>query len=213
MQQDFASVLRSLHDYISRPEFAEELARAKKGYFEQIGSPREGEAFLEMRLMSFIEWFTFERKLDRINSTPVSMFIKEGGRNISETGHGILAGLQKSIHSMFRVEKNKGSKVHLRDLFSRKKYKNVEGLAPSLDKGDMFEARIVPFKNGFHLTDAYCYHPPDAHRFLVQEIKKARKTGDDLEGLLRQFMAMSTKWERYPRMKVTEIYKWTPGNP
>lgn len=209
MKEDFARVLRHLQEYIGRAELAEEISRAKKGYFEQIGSPREGEAFLEMRLTSFIEWFIFDRKIDRKNMTPVALFLKERSEQLTDQEKELLESLRNSVHSLFKVKKKKDGKAVIRDLFSGKKYKNVEGLPPSLSKGDVAEARIVPMPGGgFHFTDAYCYHPPRSHRFLVQELKRARKNGDDLEGLLRQFMSMSSKWERYPRMKLAEIYKW-----
>jgi hypothetical protein len=208
MQKEFTRHLKELEEYIGRPEFAEELERARKGYFEQIGYPREGEPFFEMRLMSFVEWFAFDRKLDSLHLTPISLFIKEKAQAFSERDREILAGFEKSIHSLFRVEKRKGAQAKLRDQFHGRRYKRVEGLAPSLDRGDLAEARIVPLGACFHLTEAYCYHPAEAQRFIIHELKRARKNEDDLEGLLRQFMAMSTKWERYPRMRLSEIYKW-----
>ncbi|GEM_PF-1591654 len=208
MLKEFTHLLREIEEYIGNPEFAEELERARKGYFEQIGDPRDGEPFFEMRLMSFVEWFAFDRKLDSLNLAPISLFIKERAQALSDLDKEILAGFERSIHGLFRVEKKKGAQARLKDHFHGKRYRNVEGLAPSLDRGDLAEVRIVPLGARFHLTEAYCYHPPDAQKFIIQELKRARKNGDDLEGLLRQFMAMSTKWERYPRMRLSEIYKW-----
>ncbi len=207
MSDDFEPCLRRLHEFVARPEFAEELSRAKAGFFEQIGSPKDGEPFVEMRLASFLEWFMFERTLDRRHETPVELFLSQNSAELTERERELCACLTKSIHRLFQVAKIKNDLAVLKDLLDKKKYKQVRKLPPNLHNGDIAELRLVPVGEEFVVTEAYCYHPPEAHKFILKEAKRARKMGDDLGGLLRRLMAMSTKWERYPRMKILEIYK------
>jgi len=207
MSEVFEPCLRRLHEFVARPEFAEELNRAKAGYFEQIGSPKDGEPFVEMRLGSFLEWFMFERTLDRLRQTPVELFLSQNGSELNEHERQLCACLTKSIHRLFQVKKIKDDLAVIVDLLDKKKYKQVRKLPPNLHSGDIAELRLVPVGEDWVATEAYCYHPPEAHKFILKEAKRAAKMGDDLGGLLRRLMAMSTKWERYPRMKISEIYK------
>jgi hypothetical protein len=200
-------VLRRLHEFVAQAEFAEELNRAKAGYFEQVGSPKDGEPFVEMRLALFLEWFMFERTLDRLHQTPIELCLSRHGAELSEPERGTCAALTQSIHRLFQVKKIKDDRAVLVDLLDKKKYKEVHNLPPNLHSGDIAELRLVPVGKEWVATEAYCYHPPEAHKFILKEAKRAAKMGDDPGGLLRRLMAMSTKWERYPRMKISEIYK------
>jgi hypothetical protein len=200
-------VLRRLHEFVARPEFTEELNRAKAGYFEQIGTPKDGEPFVEMRLASFLEWFMFDRTLDRLRQTPIELFLSQVGSELSAREREICACLTRSIHRLFQVKKIKDDFAVLVDLLDKKKYKQVRQLSPNLHSGDIAELRLVPVGTEFVATEAFCYHPPEAHKFILKEAKRAAKMGDDCGGLLRRLMTMSTKWERYPRMRIKEIYK------
>jgi hypothetical protein len=207
MSEELEPVLRRLHEFLARPEFAQELNRAKAGYFEQVGAPKDGEPFVELRLASFIEWFLFERTLDRRRQTPIELYLSRHGRELTEKERELCRTLTQTLHRLFQVKKIKNGVAVLRDLIDRKKYKSVRHLPKNLHAGDMAELRLVPLGKEYVVTEAYCYHPSEAHRFILEEAKRARKNGDDPIGLMRRLMAMSTKWERYPRMKVSEIYK------
>ena len=199
--------LRRLHEFVARPEFAEELNRAKAGFFEQVGMPKDGEPFVEMRLASFIEWFIFERTLDRLRQTPVELYLSRHGLELSEPERELCRTLTKTLHRLFQVKKIKNGEAVLRDLIDKKKYKGVRNLPKNLHAGDIAELRLVPLGKEYVAMEAYCYHPSEAHKFILGEAKRVRKNGDDPLGFMRRLMAMSTKWERYPRMKVLEIYK------
>jgi hypothetical protein len=207
MSDVLETCLRRLHEFLARPEFAQELNRAKAGYFEQVGAPKDGEPFVELRLASFIEWFLFERTLDRRRQTPIELYLSQHGPELSEQERELCLALTKSLHRLFQVKKVKNGEAVLRDLIDKKKYKSVRNLPLNLHAGDMAELRLVPLGKEYVVTEAYCYHPSEANKFILAEAKRARKNGDDPIGLMRRLMAMSTKWERYPRMKVSEIYK------
>lgn len=207
MAEELEPCLRRLHEFVARPEFAEELNRAKAGFFEQVGLPKDGEPFVEMRLASFIEWFVFERTLDRKRQTPVELYLGRHGLELSEPERELCRTLTQSLHRLFQVKKLKNGVAVLRDLIDKKKYKPVSNLPKNLHAGDIAELRLVPIGKEYVATEAYCYHPSEAHKFILEQAKRARKNGDDPLGLMRRLMAMSTKWERYPRMKVSEIYK------
>lgn len=207
MSEELEPCLRRLHEFISQPEFSEELGRAKAGYFEQVGAPKDGEPFVEMRLASFIEWFLFERRLDGRRQTPVELYLSRHGPELSGPERELCLALTKTVHRLFQVKKLKPPGAVLVDLLDRKKFKEVRHLPKNLHAGDIAELRLVPMGQAYVATEAYCYHPAEAHKFILAAAKRARKNGDDPVGLMRRLMAMSTKWERYPRMKISEIYK------
>ncbi len=206
MRKEVDICFNKLTEFVSNPAYQQELEMAKQGFFKQIGSPQNGEPLLEMRLISFLEWFLFNRRLDGTRLTPAESYLEQQGQGMEESDKEILQGFTKTLPSLFKVIKT-GEQGVVKDLYTTKKYKKVLNMASSLSKADIVEIRLMPLQGSYIMTEAICFHPPAAHKFLLGEMKRARKNGDDLQLLLRRFMGMSTKWERYPRMRVKQIYK------
>ena len=79
-----------------------------------------------------------------------------------------------------------------------------------IEKGDVFEARLVPYAGERHFTQAFLWHPREARKLILKEAKRRRKTGDsDPVAFARELARLSLKRERYRTAQVEHIYKFT----
>jgi hypothetical protein len=76
-----------------------------------------------------------------------------------------------------------------------------------LAKGDILEARLVPVGADLLFSPAFCYHPREARKAILAEVKRRRKLGPiDTLAFIHQLSAMALKYERYRNVAVDSIY-------
>ena len=56
------------------------------------------------------------------------------------------------------------------------------------NKGDVFEARLIPHEDSFIFTRAFCFHPPQALKFISKEIKGIKKGKENLDQAREEFL-------------------------
>ncbi len=206
MSEGIDDALRELHEYISAEAFAEELARAKTEFFKKVGAPLPGEPIEELRLSSFVEWFIFDRPLDEPKLTPVEKFMRERAESLTAERVEVLRGFTAGVHGVFLVKKRKGRSADLLELYSKKKYKGVRRVPPSLGKGDLAELRLIGVGGEYFATDALCFHPWSATKDIKRALKKANKEGRDVLEAVLELMAKNTRYERYPKTAKARAY-------
>jgi hypothetical protein len=75
-------------------------------------------------------------------------------------------------------------------------------------RGDIFEARIIPFKSGFEFSRGFCFHPVDMESFIIGEIKKVRHQDKGRQTkLIMQLSAMKLKHLRFQHIDIKHIYR------
>jgi hypothetical protein len=77
-----------------------------------------------------------------------------------------------------------------------------------LEKGDILEARLIPF-NGFLLfSSAFCYHPRAAVKAIKKEVKRRKKKEPTRtpQDLTFEAARRAVKAERYKQIAVERIY-------
>lgn len=80
-----------------------------------------------------------------------------------------------------------------------------------LSKGDLFEGRLVPSNGEFLFSPASCYHPREARKLILVEVKRRRKAGAiEPMPFVHQLAAMELKYERYRNVAIESIYAF-PG--
>jgi len=207
MERAVDEALRALYDYVGRPEFAGELAQARKEFFDQVGAPLPGEPIEELRLGSLTEWFIFDRPLKDRGLTPLEDYMRKHASEIGPETAEVFTGLARAVHSVFLIKKKNDRGAFLVDLYTTKKYKEVKRLHLTLAKGDMAELRLVPVGDDWHATDALCYHPYLAAKSIKKIMKKARKDNQPVAPLLIELMAINTRFERYPKTAKAKAYE------
>ena len=84
-----------------------------------------------------------------------------------------------------------------------------------LAKGDILEARLLPFEEKLFFSGAFLYHPQEVRKLVLNEVKRLRKQagkGDppDVEAFIATLSRMAFKLERYRNVKVESLYDFRP---
>lgn len=208
----YEPVIEKLMQHFTANSYAEEVPQAKEEFFKRAGIFDEESHDFEMKMAQFADWYLFTRKLSAQGIPPVKMEINLPAMKMSEDEITLYRNLQNSRHSLFEFLKLKGDDVHVRDLFSG--YKLVIQKSPvtiGFSKDEIFEARLIPHDDSFIFSGAFCFHPPQASRFIHKEIKKIKKLPDDQRDEAReQFIArlfrMRYKFDQYRHVRLDMIY-------
>ncbi len=84
-----------------------------------------------------------------------------------------------------------------------------------LEKGDLLESRLLPFGSELFFSGAFLYHPREARKAILAEVKKLKKAAGkgespDVPAFLAQISRMAMKLERYRNVRLESIYDFSP---
>src|SRR4029078_4343436 len=108
---------------------------------------------------------------------PIKYYFRKNKERFSNEELNIYRDFCSTIHSIFRLKRftlnRKG--LGVASLFSNKTH-TVTALEinSGFTRGDVFEARIIPFKDGYEFSKGFCFHPVEMESFILNEIKKVR---------------------------------------
>lgn len=208
----YQSQLDRVVAYAHEERFKDEVALARKEFFARTGGEVfEDDKSVESRLAAFVDWYMFDRPLSDRGLTPAQAFLEDRGKDLHPTELPIFRGFTETVRGLFELRRQpKESRLRVRELCSEKEHdvferRTLAGLA----KGDLFEARLIPFQGELLFSGAFCYHPRDARKAILAEVKRRRKAGNlDPAALLDTLLAMALKFERYRNVAVEAIYSF-----
>lgn len=188
-------------------EFAEEIILAKKEYFSKVGEVFEEDKSFENKMRAFTEWYCFDRIMNKYEKTPIQYFNLINTATLSSEEKDVYKDFLKNVHSIFYVAKlNKDSLVVQDMCGSEKSLISSENANLVFQKGDVFEGRIIPYKEKYYFSGVFCFHPGKLYRKIKKELKK--KSGKQKEKMDFLFLlsSMSLKLERYRKIDIKDIY-------
>jgi hypothetical protein len=206
--------LDELYAFASQDAMKASLLRAKAEFFAGAGEVLEDDRSFEQRMAMMLDYFVFDRSLEPGGRTPVEVYVdlQKGKRTPLDVQR--LSGFTKTTHSLFEVRKFLKEGVRLRDLlasgdvdiFERRKL-------AGLNKGDIFDARLLPFDGKVVFSTAFCFHPVGAKPNILKEIKrrKAQELNPPAQVFLWGLCRMALKVERYRNVAVENIYRFDGG--
>lgn len=75
------------------------------------------------------------------------------------------------------------------------------------DSDGLFEARLIPHENSYIFTRGFCFHPLDAKKYILNEVKRHRKDPDlNQEQMMLKLLKMRYRYEQYRHVKAELIY-------
>ena len=188
-------------------DFAYEVKQAKHDFFKMTGTAFEDDPFFEERLDLFLEWYLFTRPLKDYDLPPVKQFYKEQEGSLNVEEKEIYVGFTQTLHSIFQLKKIRNDQYFINDLFADKSICAMEPKSFVLSLNDIFEARLIPFKEKYYFGKGFCFHPPQSRPFILQRIKKIKHLDVEFkERLLLEFAQMRLKHDRYPHIDLQHIY-------
>jgi len=210
----------SLEPYISeileaygKGAYYDEIKRAKEHYFTRAFKVAEGSDSYESELNLFFDWFVFERNLEREELPPIRLFTKDELGDMPDEKKKVFDALGNSFSSVFELLKIKDDEVVIKDLFDKESYVVEDIENPKIfQKGDIFQARLVPMGDKIVFSTAFLFHPKEASKtYLKKEIKKIKNLkGEHKKELMLRLALMKHRSEQYPHIDVSHIYSEKP---
>jgi hypothetical protein len=159
-----------------------------------------------------LDWYLFDRPLNGVDLCPVKMFMFEEGKGLSEDQKSVFEGITRSVHSIFEFLKLKGSDVYIKDMVTGEKYVIEDSeIRHGFSKGDIFEGRLIPFKDRYVFGDSFVFHPLSSKSFIKKQIKQIKYLDEKQRlKLIHKLSIMKLKTHQYSHIDVKHIYTETP---
>ncbi|PIT99691.1 MAG: hypothetical protein COT74_07805 [Bdellovibrionales bacterium CG10_big_fil_rev_8_21_14_0_10_45_34] len=203
-------LIERMMQYFTSEKFDSEVRQAKKEFFEQSGLVDDHSGLFDLRMAQFLDWFLFSRELNDYHLTPSHLVVQAPLESfeISESERPLFENLAKTRHSLFEFIKIKGREVTCRDLFKREKItlkNSVVSAGFTVD--EIFEARIVPYEDTYVFARGFCFHPVEATKFILKEIKKVIHLDENQKELLMfRLLKMRYRYEQYKHIRIEYLY-------
>jgi hypothetical protein len=212
--------LQELHErllsWASVPPRDQDLLRAKREHFDQYGEPHEEDRSFEVRVNGMLDAYLYEYRPAGGFATTVERFVESEGPSLTPAELAACRDLGSSVHGLFEVRKITDGRVRLRDVFTGKDVEVTERRhVAGLDKEDLLEARLLPYEGAFYFSSAYLYHPREARKAILAEVKRMKKAtpkgvDPDVKPFLARLSRMALKMERYRNVRLESIYDFSP---
>jgi hypothetical protein len=206
----YQKYLEPIIEEFTTGEYYREVFNAKQEYFDKAGVVYEDDPEFEQRMCMFMDWYLFDRDLPGVDLPPIKYYFRRNKERFSNEELNIYRDFCSTIHSVFRLKRmtwNRKGMVVL-DLFSNKSYTVIDAeINQGFTRGDIFEARIIPFKGGYEFSRGFCFHPAEMESFISSEIKKVRFQDKNRQTkLILQLSAMKLKHMRFSHIDIKHIY-------
>src|SRR5262245_22892592 len=153
-----------------------DLLAAKAEYFQLTGEVFEDDKVFEARMASFLDYYLFDRPAKATGQTPAQEMYEEQRRTQPPEVAVSFRAFTETIHGLFEVRKLTDDGVRLRELFSAKDFQVSERRKlAGLEKGDILEARLIPFAGHLLFSTAFVFHPREASKLILKEVKRRKK--------------------------------------
>jgi hypothetical protein len=173
--------LKDLHDkllaWATADARKEELLAARRDHFERYGEPHEEDKSFETRMNGMLDHYLYDFRPPGSIDTTIEMFMRQEGPHLTTEELALYRVLAKNVHGLFEVRKVKpGEEVRLRDLFTGGEYDVTERRHfVGMEKGDILEARLLPFEGKLYFSGAFLWHPQEVRKQILAEVKRLKK--------------------------------------
>ena len=206
--QQFANLMNKILNHFAGDSFKDEVRFAKGEFFDNAGILDEQSEQFELRMSQFFDWYLFTRELQGYTQTPLESVYSERELRFQPEEIVLIDKLKAFRHSIFEFLKIKDGDVYIKDLMKNEKL--VVRKTPwtmGFDSDELFEARLIPHNDTWIFTKGFCFHPIDAKKYILSEIKRHRKNPDlNPDDMMLKLIKMRYKFERYRHVKVDMIY-------
>jgi len=194
----------------------QDLLRAKREHFERYGEPHEEDRSYEVRLNGMLDAYLYDFRPAGGLGTTLERFLDADAPSLAPDELAAYRALAENVHGLFEVRKIKEGRLRLRDVFSGRDHDVTERRqVAGLEKDDLLEARLLPFEGALLFSGAFLYHPREARKMILSEVKRTKKatpkgTELDVKPFLARISRMALKMERYRNVRLESIYDFSP---
>ena len=188
--------------------YLEAVRDSKSRYFRAAGEVFEDDPYFEPRMNCFLEYYLFDYAAGPGGKSTTALVIERGKATLAPDELVAFAGFDRSIHSVFELKKKAGDLLHVTNLYDGENYEVFERRTlAGLDKSDIFEARLLPFGDRLHFSNAFVFHPKEVKKFVVGELKAYKEQGHPKPtAVVHRLAYLRLKFDRFRRVDAAKIY-------
>jgi hypothetical protein len=191
----------------------DDLLAARKEHFARCGEPHEEDRSYEIRVNRMLDHYLYDFRPPGGLGTTLERFVEAEAAALTPDELKAYRDLAGNVHALFEVKKIGNAQVRLRDVFTAADHEVTERRqVAGLDKGDLLEARLLPFGGALFFSGGFLYHPREARKAVLDEVKRLRKAAAkggpavDVKAFLATLSQMALKLERYRNVRLESIY-------
>jgi len=194
----------------------EDLLAAKAAHFAARGEPHEEDRSYEVRVNAMLDFYLYDWRLEPGGASTVARFVESEREHCTAEEVAAAEGLAGNRHGLFEVRRVDDGRVRVRDVFDGKDHDVTERRSVAgLEKGDLIEARLIPYQGALLFSGAFLFHPREARKAVLAEVKRLRKAAGkggrpDVGAFLDVLARMAMKIERYRSVRLESIYTFAP---
>jgi hypothetical protein len=204
----YTQLIEKILAHFAGETFKDEVRLAKSEFFDNAGILDEQSEAFELRMSQFFDWYLFTRDLIGYGQTPLDVVYMTRELRFTDHEKEMIEHLKNHRHGVYEFIKFKNNDITIKDLIKNEKI--VIKDSPwnfGFDPEELFEVRLIPYEDSWLFTKGFCFHPADAKKYILGEVKKLKKNPDlNPDDLLLKFLKMRYKFERYRHVKVDMIY-------
>ena len=191
------------------------LLAARQDHFARYGEPHEEDQSYERRMNGMLEAYLFDHRPTPEAPTALERFLAAQAASLPAEEAAAFRALGAHRHGLYEVRRIEPGTVRLRDAFTGEEFEVTERRQlAGLAKGDLLEARLMPFDGQLWFSGAFLYQPREARSHILGEVKRLRKAAGklgrpDVGGLLARLSRMGFKLERYRNVRLESIYDFS----
>jgi hypothetical protein len=208
VQNRYFQIIDIVLQHFAGDQFKNEMKEAKAQFFDNAGILDEKSFNFELRMNQFFDWYFFTRELTGYGQTPLESFHVARELRFTSEDIQLIHQMKNHRHSLFEFIKLKGNDVYIKDLIKGEKL--IVKQSPwiyGFESSEIFEARLLPNQDTWIFTKGFCFHPSEAKKYILSEIKRHKKNPDlNVEEMMLKLVRMRYKFERYSHVKVDLIY-------
>ncbi len=205
---EYQRLMEKILNHFAGEKFQDEVRMAKSEFFDNAGILDEHSDQFELRMSQFFDWYFFTRELKGYAQTPLEAVHMARELRFSPEEIVQIDKFKQHRHSIFEFIKVKNGDIYIKDLIKNEKL--VVKQSPwtvGFDSEELFEARLIPADKTWIFTKGFCFHPMDAKKYILSEIKRHKKDADlNPEDMMLKLVKMRYKSERYRHVKIEMIY-------
>ncbi len=191
-------------------ELVVEVRRARRQFQDLTGKFEEDEPWFEQRMTLFLEWFVLDRP-GPDGLTPAERFIDQERDRLVGDEIEIFDELTATQRSLFRIDRWQGGQIHLTDMIGGGVWSVYQDQPMvGLQRGDLIDSRIVPFKGDLYRGRGMIFHPRVAIEPILRLLSDAHAAGRLSFDLVNLLASLRLRFDRYRHVKVKHVYRFPP---
>ena len=191
-------------------DYVVDVRRARREFQELTGKTEEDESWFEQRMTLFLEWYVLDRP-GPTGLTPAQRFLVEEQGELKGHEPEIFEGLTATQRSLYRLDRWHSGRIEFTDMIGGGSWSVYQDQPMvGLQKGDLIDARLVPFRGDLYLGRGLIFHPRVAADHILRMLEEAHGRGLLSFALVDLLASLRLRFDRYRNVKVQHVYRIPP---